>query len=159
MRPVATTISLLIGLGGTPVLADARTDMAQAVSICLENVLSKEQALDDLRAAGFELRYTDEGSYNFEKGSVSGFVTPIELTQWCWVETTDLSLTEAQDIGPAQLRAVYPNSFAGPVNRDLLANGCPGLEFMVGSRIMIMEFRNVGFHFGCNADGSAGILQ
>jgi hypothetical protein len=128
-----------------------------AVDLCLQHTRDKNP-VDAFRAAGFTVTPSDEGTFNIDTLGVSGFLAQLLPTEWCWVESGALSLTEVQRIGYERALFRHPQGVAGPAARGTLANGCPSISLAIDGRITLLEFRNAGFFQGCNAPETGGIL-
>lgn len=137
---------------------NSATNFAVATDICLQNAQMPEDAPNAFLDAGFILRDADEGTYNFEAQGVSGFLAPLLVTEWCWIESRDLTFSDVQDIGYEWATIRYAGSVSGKANRDELANGCPSMTIAIVNRLIMLEFRNAGFWEGCDSPQTGGIL-
>jgi len=158
-------IAVLLVLDGGGMRAEAQTEtevaasnFALAVDLCLQNVRTADTAPDSFRAAGFTLRDADEGTFIFNAPGVSGFLSPLLITEWCWVESLQLNFAQVQTIGHERALYRYPQGTSGPAQRGELANGCPSISLLVANRIAMLEFRNAGFWEGCDSPETGGVL-
>lgn len=140
------------------VATNSAINMAVATDLCLQNVRTPEAAPNAFLEAGFTLMDADEGTYNFEANGVSGFLAPLLLTEWCWIESHELTFSNVQEIGHERASLRYPGGVSGTAQRGELANGCPSLTIIVANRIAMLESRNAGFWDGCDDLQTGGIL-
>jgi hypothetical protein len=132
--------------------------MAIATDICLQNARTPDAAPGAFLEAGFTLKDADEGTYNFEASGVSGFLAPLLTTEWCWIESRDVSFSDVQKIGHERAILSHPGGVLGMAQRGELANGCPSMTIVIANRLAMLEFRNAGFWEGCDKPQTGGIL-
>ena len=158
LRALAAVAALAASPAPAQTEAEAiASNFGLAVDLCLQHTRDRNP-VDAFRAAGFTVTPADEGTYNVETLGVSGFLAPLLLNEWCWVESRQLPLADVQRIGYERALFRHPQAGAQPAARGTLANGCPSISLAIGGRITLLEFRNAGFFQGCNAPDTGGIL-
>lgn len=155
-------VSLAISTGQLSAQVQVSTNSAAnleaAIDICLHNARTPEAAPNGFLEAGFILKNADEGTYTFEAYGVSGFLAPLLSTEWCWIESLNLTFSDVQEIGYERASVRYLGGVSGTAQRGELANGCPSITIAIANRIVMLEFRNAGFWDGCDGLQTGGIL-
>ncbi|MEM6382215.1 MAG: hypothetical protein AAF739_06030 [Pseudomonadota bacterium] len=154
---VAASTLCLFALNAQPVSA-SEAEFAKAVEICLDHLVDKDPTAS-FEERGYSVVPADEGTFNVRSPGWSGFLAPLLLTEWCWIESDSLSQSAVAALAYELVRERYPSGGAGPAERGTLANDCPSTSFVyAGQRIAMLEFRNAGFWNGCREKSLGGVL-
>ena len=128
-----------------------------AVDLCLQH-LRDRNPVDAFRTAGFEVTPADEGTFDFMAYGVEGYLAPLTLEQWCWVQSDALDFATVQRIGHERALFRYPQGVAGAPRTGATADGCPSLNVAHANRLWTLGFKNVPFWEGCDRPETGGIM-
>lgn len=139
----------------------AISNFGLAVDLCLQHVQDRDP-VEAFRAAGFQVTATDEGSFDFEAPGVSGFLSPLLLTGWCWVGSDAIPYSSAETIAFERAVFRYPDGTSGPAERGWSieispSSDCSGLTVRHANSIHTLILTNVPHWTGCESAATGAV--
>ena len=142
-------------------LVAATKNMRLAAELCLRNYRSHAALPDAFNAAGFSVSEgLDAGFFEFQGPQVWGGFNAGAGAAYCYVQSSDVSLAIAEEMGERLARELFPGMVElgkpeHPVGTPIPP--CDGLHIFAPQSLIVMSYSAAGNSGECLTDGTSAI--